>query len=278
MVDALDGVRNSCRHALDLPRLPLAGWHRAVIFCLLVPLVAQAELSDDAWVGPGMRSQPAYDGSSTQRLQFVPVVRYLGDPWFLRSTQDVLETGVRMELAPGLHLGAQVAYEPGRKAQESPFLASHHVPDVDRGASFGGQCEWDHQFGRVPVTVITRLRQHADLARGLQADVRVSAGILRRGRVGAGVYVESIWASARSVDRFYGITPSLSPLTGLPTFVGSAGWLTGVYGIGARLDLSREWVVVAAAESHQLLGAATRSPLVERADNNYFTVGFAYRF
>lgn len=249
-----------------------------LLVCLLMSPIVRAELSDDSWVGPGMRLQPAYDGSSTQRLQFVPVVRYFGDPWFLRSTQDVLETGVRMELAAGLHLGTQVAYEPGRKAQESPFLASHHVPDVDRGASFGGQCEWDHLFGRVPVTVVARLRQHTDLARGLQADVRVSAGILRHGRVGAGVYVESTWASARSVDRFYGITPALAPVTGLPTFVGSAGWLTGVYGIGARLDLSRKWVVVAAAESHQLLGAATRSPLVERADNTYITFGFAYRF
>lgn len=253
-------------------------WTTILVLSLLVAPGARAELSDDAWLGPGLRLQPAYDGSATQRFQLVPVVRYLGDPWFVRSTQDVLEAGARVEVVPGLRLGGQVAYEPGRKAQESPFLASHHVSDVDRGASFGAQCEWDHTFGRVPVTVVTRLRQHADLERGLQADVRVSAGILRRGPLGAGVYIESIWASAKSVDRFYGISPAQAPVTGLPVFVGSAGWLTGVYGIGARLDLSHEWVAVAAAESHQLLGAATRSPLVERADNYYLTLGFAYRF
>lgn len=241
-------------------------------------MLARAELSDDAWAGPGLRSQPAYDGSASQRLQFVPVVRYFGDAWFVRSTQDVLETGARAQLAPGLHVGAQVAYEPGRKAQESSFLASHHLPDVDRGASFGGQCEWDHRFGRIPVTVVTRLRQHADLARGLQADLRVSMGILQSGRIGAGVYLESTWANGKSVGSFYGITPAEVPVTGLPAFAGSAGWLTGVYGIGARFDLSREWVAVAAAESHQMLGAATRSPLVERADNTYLTIGLAYRF
>ena len=79
---------------------------------LIVPLFAFAELSNDTVLGPGLRSQPAYDGSASQNVEFVPVVRYLGQPWFVRSTQGVLEGGVRMELAPGLHVGAQLAYEP----------------------------------------------------------------------------------------------------------------------------------------------------------------------
>jgi outer membrane protein len=152
------------------------------------------------------------------------------------------------------------------------------VRDIDRGASVGGPVEWDHVFGRVPVTLVTRLRQHADLKRGLQADVQLSAGILRSGRVGVGVYMESIWANAKSIDGFYGVSPVQTPTTGLPAFAGTAGWLTAVSGVGARLDLSRNWVAVAEAETHQLLGAVTRSPLVERTGNYYLTLGIAVRF
>ena len=80
---------------------------------LIVPLVAFAELSDESLLGPGLRSRPAYDGSASRRTELVPVVRYLGPRWFARSTQGVLEGGVRLELEPGLHAGAQLAYEPG---------------------------------------------------------------------------------------------------------------------------------------------------------------------
>lgn len=106
-------------------------------FGLSAPPVAFAELSNESLAGPGLRSQPAYDGSDSQRMAFVPVVRYFGQPWFVRSTQGVLEGGVRMELAPGLHAGAQLAYEPGRETSESDFLENHNVSDVDRGASAG---------------------------------------------------------------------------------------------------------------------------------------------
>ena len=60
-------------------------------FGVIVPLAASAELSNDSLLGPGLRSRPAYDGSASQRLELVPVVRYFGQPWFARSTQGVLE-------------------------------------------------------------------------------------------------------------------------------------------------------------------------------------------
>ena len=43
----------------------------AVTFVLgsIVASVAFAELSNDSLVGPGLRSEPAYDGSDSQRIQ-----------------------------------------------------------------------------------------------------------------------------------------------------------------------------------------------------------------
>src|SRR5689334_10764718 len=94
------------------------------------PLVAHAELSNETMIGLGVRVRPAYDGANTQHVEPVPVIRYLGDPWFVRSTQGVLEGGLRLRLAEGLHAGIQAAYEPGRKTSESAFLKGANVEDV----------------------------------------------------------------------------------------------------------------------------------------------------
>jgi outer membrane scaffolding protein for murein synthesis (MipA/OmpV family) len=245
---------------------------------LLLPLAANAELSEDTLFGPGLRTRPAYDGSAAQRVELVPVVRYLGQPWFARSTQGVLEGGLRLELVPGLHAGAQLAYEPGREPGESSFLSSHNVAAIDSGASLGVQLEWDHQFGPMPITLLARLRQHTDSERGAQADVRLSAGVYRGEHLGVGVFVQSIWANAKSVESFYGITPAQSVATGLPGFDAGGGWLSSSFGLLGSYDLSHDWVAVGTMESRHLRGDAARSPLAERATNFYMSLGIAYRF
>jgi len=247
-------------------------------FCLIAPMVAVAELSDESLLGPGVRSRPAYDGSDSQVLELIPVVRYLGEPWFVRTTQEVLEGGVRMELAPGVHAGAQLAYEPGRETSESDFLKSHHVPYVDRGSSVGAQVEWDHMFGPMPITLLGRARQDTDLNRGAQIDLRLSAGAFQSGRVAAGVFTQATWANVKSTNSFYGITPQESVATGLPAFYAGSGWLFANFGFLASVDLSRNWIVVGSTETRHQYGDAARSPLTERASNFYASVGLAYRF
>jgi outer membrane scaffolding protein for murein synthesis (MipA/OmpV family) len=262
------------------PFRPFPAVIRIAIFAfgVIVPLAAFAELSNDSLLGPGLRSRPAYDGSDSRRIELVPVVRYFGQPWFARSTQGVLEAGARMELTPGLHAGAQLAYEPGRKTSESDFLEVHHISDIDRGASLGLHLEWDHKFGPVPVTLLMRARQHTDSDRGAQVDLRLSAGVYGSGRLAAGVFTQATWANAKSANSFYGITPQQSAATGLPAFSAASGWLFGSVGLLWSLDLSRDWVVVGSMEARRLQGDAKESPLVEHATNYYVSAGIAYHF
>jgi outer membrane scaffolding protein for murein synthesis (MipA/OmpV family) len=192
---------------------------------LIVPPAAFAELSQDSMVGPGLRTRPAYDGSDSQRGELVPIVRYYGHPWFVRSTQGLLETGLRMALAPGLHAGAQIAYEPGRSGRESDFLKRHSIPDVNLGASIGVHLEWDHKFGPMPVTLLARARQHMDTDRGTQIDFRLGAGVFQQGRLSAGVFTQAMWADAKSADSLYGIAQALSGPTRLPAYNPGSGWL-----------------------------------------------------
>jgi outer membrane protein len=245
---------------------------------LIAPLCAFAELSNDSLLGPGLRWRPAYDGSASHHTELVPVVRYLGEPLFVRSTQGVLEGGLRMRLAPGLYAGAQVAYEPGRKVGESDFLRNHNFSDINVGASIGAQLEWDYKIGRMPITLLARGRQNIDSDRGAQADLRLSAGVFQSGRVGAGLFAQGTWANAKATNAYYGITPQQSVVSGLPAYGAGSGWLFSTVGLLWSVDLSRQWIVVGSMEARHMQGDASNSPLTERSTNYYFSTGVAYHF
>jgi len=249
----------------------------AAALALIAPAVSIAELSNDALIGPGLRSRPAYDGSASQRTELVPVIRYFGERWFVRSTQGVLEGGWRLELTPGLHAGAQLAYEPGRLAGESALLGSHAVADIKRGASLGAHLEWDHSLGPVPITLLARVRKHTDSDLGLQGDLRLSVGVFHSGPVSAGVFTQGTWADARSVNALYGVTPQQSAITGLPTFGARGGNLFASVGLLGSVDLGTRWALVGSYEVRRLRGDAAASPLAERASNHLLSAGIAWR-
>ena len=240
--------------------------------------VAVAELSNDAIIGPGLRIRPAYDGANSNQTELVPVIRYFGEILFVRSTQGVLEGGARTELAPGLHIGAQLAYEPGRKASESRFLMDRGMPDLKIGASIGAQVEWDHKFGAMPVTLLARARQHSATERGAQLDFRLSAGVFKSGRFAAGVFTQATWANAKSTRSLYAITPQQAIASGLPAYTPGSGWLVSSLGLLWSFDVSEKWVAVGNLESRHLQGDSARSPITERKTNYAASAGLAYRF
>jgi outer membrane scaffolding protein for murein synthesis (MipA/OmpV family) len=244
----------------------------------MLPWAAFAEISNDSMVGPGLRSRPAYDGSQSQSLELVPVIRHFGQSWFIRSTQGVLETGVRTEISPGLHAGAQLAYEAGRKVSDSEFLQSHQSGNTSSGASVGLHVEWDKVLGPAPVTLLARVRQNVDTDRGAQADLRLSVGVFHGGPISAGVSTQATWADAKSTGALYGIGPQQSATTGLPVFQPGSGLLFTSFGLLWSVDLSPKWVMVGSLESRRLSGDASHSPWVERSSNSYISAGIAYRY
>jgi len=254
----------------------LALW--TLVLSASLPTLARAELSDETLLGPGLRSRPAYDGSASQHVELVPVVRYFGDLWFARSTQGVLEGGLRTELAPGLHAAAQLAYEAGRKTSESAFLTRLGAPSIGAGASIGAQLEWDHMIGPMPITLLVRGRQHLGTKRGAQADLRLSAGVFRSGRVSAGLFTQMIWANANSANALYGVSAQQAATTGLPAFGARSGLLSASVGVLGSVELSPAWVIVGSMDLRRLHGDAARSPWVEQASNHSASVGLAHRF
>jgi MipA family protein len=233
----------------------------ALALALMFPALV---LSQENFIGAGVRVRPAYDGSDSQRGELIPVVRYYRGPWFARTTQGILEGGARMALGTALVAGAQLAYEGGRKQSESAFLANRNTPDLDPGASAGLHIEWDAKLGPAPVTFLGRVRQDLDSDRGAQADVRITAGVHSSARVLVGVFGQGTWASGKSVRSFYES--------------GDSGLLYTSLGVLGSLDLDGRWLLVGSVEGRRLHGDAARSPLAERKSNYYASVGLAYRF
>jgi len=259
--------------------MPPSGASRLILAAVLAAppaCLAQTPLPDTAWIGAGARSRPAYDGSASQRLELIPTVRYYGKPWFARTTQGMLEGGARIELAPGLNLGAQLAYEGGRAKSESAFLRDHDVPDLSPGASVGLHLEWDERLGPMPVTLLARGRQNVNRDRGAQADLRFTAIFFGSARATAAAFVQGTWASEKSAQTFYGVDPAQS--TGLPTYGAGSGPLFAAAGLLGGVDLRRPWTLLWSLEARRLRGDARGSPLTERVSSGYASASVAYRF
>lgn len=260
-----------------MPRNLLA----SACFALCTPFAAlgqNAPSEDYTLIGGALRARPAYDGAASQKGEAIPVLRYYGKPWFARTTQGVFEGGARIEPIAGLALGAQFAYESGRRRSESAFLNSHNVEDIGTGASAGVHAELDRKIGPMPVNVLARYRHNTDDARGAQTDLRITAGVYSGGGFLAGVFAQATWADGKSNQAYYGITPQQATATGLRTFNAGPGLLYTSAGLLGSFDLAREWVLVGSVEARRLRGDAASSPLVEARSNRYASAGLAYRF
>jgi len=215
-------------------------------------------------IGAAVRSRPAYDGSSSQVTDLIPQLRYYGNLWFARTTQGILEGGIRNELAPDFWAGAQIAYEAGRTKSEAPFLETLGEPDIKTSASVGLHVEWDRHFGRMPVNFLIRARQNLDTDLGGQADLRVNLGVFQRWGLEGAIFGQATWGTANALHSRYDASHS-----GL-IFM-SAGFLAGY-------DVTRHWLIVGSFEARKLYDQAAESVVIERTANRYVSAGLAYRF
>lgn len=226
---------------------------RAFLFSLLLVPTAIFAQDPGTLLGLGVRSRPDYDGASKQELEPIPVVRYYGRALFARTTQGILEGGLRKEFFPGLAAGAQLAYEGGNDRT-----------DVDPGASAGLHLEWDTKLGPAPLNVLLRTRHHLDTDRGSQADLRSTLGIYGRGGLLAGVFVQATWASDRWVRSYY--------------TAGEGGLVYTDIGIEGAYELTPRWMALGSVTLRRLRGDAASSPITEEKTNTYASAGVAYRF
>ena len=215
---------------------------------LLLLWFAGCAHADDTLLGAGVRSRPDYDGASSRTVDLIPVVRYYGRPWFARTTQGILEGGIRGTLAQGFAVGMQLAYEQG------PL-------DKDPGASLGVHLEWDGRLGPAPITLLARLRDYLDSDRGTQFDLRGTVGVLQSGPALAGLFAQFTFASAENTRAYYGRSDS--------------GHLYTDVGVLGSYDITRQWVAVGSVHVRVLKNEYPGFP--ERS-GAYASAGVAYKY
>jgi MipA family protein len=236
------------------------------------------DVDNEKYVGVGARLRPAYDGADTNRVDAVPFVRFFGEHFFARTTQGILEGGWRTRPFGNVTFGAQLSYEEGRQADESAFLSQHHFDDINRSVAVGVHAEGNWNLGPVPFNALLRLRKDIKSDNGAQADLRATAGILDWHGVRAGVFGQITWSDDKYTRRFYGITPSQSATTGLPTYDAGAGARFFQTGLLGDVNIAKHWIGLWGVAWQQLQGDAVDSPITQQHSNWIAGAGLAYRF
>jgi outer membrane scaffolding protein for murein synthesis (MipA/OmpV family) len=236
---------------------------------------AQGSPWETPLLGVGVQVRPAFDGSSSPRLLVIPMVRYASDPLFVRTTQGVLEGGVRFRDPRGWSFGLLAAYEEGRPATE--FTRERRIEPVDAGVSVGCAAELSGNAGPAPVNLLVRLRRHTVASRGTQVDARITGGVFGGERFRTALYLETTWADGGSARSLYGVTPEQSAESGLEAHRIGAGLLHVTAGLLWSFELSGSWCLLGSAGERWLLGDADRSPLAEQPSGFRMTLGAAYR-
>lgn len=230
------------------------------------------------YLGAGARLRPAYPGADSNRVDAIPYVRLYGEHLFARTTQGVLEGGWRTRPFGGVVFGAQLAYEEGRKSDESAFLREHHFEDLDPSASVGLHAEGDWRLGPMPLNALLRYRHDVESDNGAQTDLRLTAGILEWGRLRAAVFGQATWANSRAANRHFGITPQQSTRSGLPAYAPGSGLRSTEIGLIGDVDIARHWVGLWGMHYDLLQDDAADSPVTRDRGNWYANAGVAYRF
>jgi outer membrane protein len=209
----------------------------------------------------------------------IPVVRYYGQPLFARTTQGVLEGGLRWNIGSGVAVGAQLAYEEGRETSESAYLRElGFAGDVDPSGSLGAHLEWDGKLGPAPISLLFRYRQDVDSDRGALADFRFNVGLYGENNTIVAFYAQATWASSDANRTFFGVSAEQAAVTGLPVYQPGSGLQHVGLGLLASHDFSRHWTLVGGIQFRWLQAEASESPLAERTRSSYANAGVAYRF
>lgn len=212
-------------------------------------------------------------GVLTSRLDDAPNVRVYPLPYLSLQYKDVLsvdETQLRVNLISpqsalgraGFKAGPMLRIDPGRGNVGRPGIPGlNKVPVSLEG---GGYVAYSVGPARV------RLRLREDLAgghHGTVAELEFRSGLFRKGALGAGVQVATVWGSRNYINAFYGVTPAQGAAAGLRTYTPGAGFKDVNFGLFTEYRFSQSWNLLGAVQYVRLVGGPADSPIAERRGN-----------
>ena len=252
-----------------------------LIGMFLVSSASFAEESiDPNIVGLALQSSSAYLGSNSDKLNLVPILAVSNYPWFLQTTEGILETGLKKDFLDHYSIGIQLAYEEGRFKKDAAFLKKNHIDDISSSASYGLFLQYENQIAQMPIDVLFRYRKDIDAFRGSQFDIRCTAGIYggEGKRLNAEAFAQTTYANQDSSQYYYGISQQQSLSSMLSAYKSKSGFLSSQIGLWASYDITPKWLLVGDIELENLLGDAKNSPLVQNNTNPSMSIGLAFKY
>jgi outer membrane protein len=224
-------------------------------------------------VGAGAELRPQYPGADTEKIGplFEFSLAHGTDPFKFKAPDD--SSGIALVATKGFSFGPAGNLVMARRDSDVGAPVGK-VPTTIEAGVFAG-----YRFGN--------FRLRGELLKGIGGHngVRAQLGVDRVWRDGDR-YVFSIGprlliSDGRYQRAYFGVTPSVSLATGLPTYRPSGG----VYGIaaasGLSVQLDSRWGLFGYARYERLVGRAADSPIVRRfgsRDQLSAGLGLSYAF
>lgn len=249
----------------------------AAAFAMTSPAIADSSWFSGPWtvtLGAEGRVLPTYEGSSHYRVLPVPLfdIRRAGTPRQFQSSRDGASIGIiefdNFRLGPTLKVRL-----PRREGDDSNLRG---LGDVNFAVELGGFAEyWFTPWLRTRGELRQGVSGHHGLTGDLSADVVVP--VTTQLTLSGGPRVS--FDGGSTMRTYFGIDPTQSALSGLPTYSPSGGVRS--YGLGAmaRYEITPQWATHVFVEYERLSSSAADSPIVSlRGSRDQVTTGLGVTY
>lgn len=217
-------------------------------------------------VGGGLAIVPRYEGASSHRVHFLPLLDAEAGRFFLSTMRGI---GVNLSNHPGIRFGPRITYSRGRKQSYDARLDG--MGDI----SATGQLGFFLNARSVSWYTTDDIRSDGHGTR-LEFEGGYEARTYPPDRVRIGAKFS--WADARYMQTFFGVDAVQSASSGLPEYRAGSGIKDYGLNVNWRHAFSKRWFSNAGLQARRLSASANASPLVTSPMETSASVLVGYRF
>lgn len=231
----------------------------------------EATVTENAWkiaVGGGLASVPRYEGASSNRLRFAPLLEISDGKFFAGTSRGI---GYDFSDDKSLQYGARITLSPYRRQNVDARL--NGMGDLGNAAEFGGFL--NARFSPIYLTSSIASSSHGahiELGGGYETAL-TAADKLRAG-------LELDWANGKYMQTYFGINASQAAASGgvLTAYNATSGVKDYALKLNWMHSYSKQWFSNLGATYKQLGSSAKNSPLTTRNSMNTLSFIVGYNF
>ena len=229
------------------------------------------EFFQSAWklsVGGGLASVPRYEGASSNRLRFAPLLEASNGNFFAGTSRGI---GYNFSDDKSLQYGARLTVSPYRRQNADSRL--NGMGDISNAAEFGAFL--NAQFSAIYLTSSVASGSHGT---HLEAGGGYEAHFSPVDKVRTGLDLD--WADGKYMQTYFGVNAAQAAASGgvLTAYNATSGIKDYSLKLNWMHSYTKQWFSNAGLTYRQLAGSATNSPLTMRNSMNAVSFVVGYNF